>query len=87
MGKVISVIKIDSQGKKNYVSVFQNGFEIESFGVISEEKEILNIINKFPDFTVVKDADKQIDFLSNFNSLKKFFIPFVSAEKMINQYL
>ena len=67
----ISLLTINSQGNKYHVAAYQNKKCLLTSQTIYQE-ELEKIKQKFPNFLILKDFE-EVDFLTNFQKLKKYF--------------
>ena len=67
----ISLLTINSQGNKYHVAAYQNKKCLLTSQTIYQE-ELEKIKQKFPTFLILKDFE-EVDFLTNFQKLKKYF--------------
>jgi tRNA threonylcarbamoyladenosine biosynthesis protein TsaB len=71
--KCISLLTIDNQATKYHIAVYQNKECLLADQIVRQES-LEKIIERFPDFLVLKDF-QGIDFLTNFQKLKGEFVP------------
>src|SRR6185312_6388885 len=67
----ISLLTINSQGNKYHAAAYQNKKCLLTSQIIYQE-ELEKIKQKFPNFLILKDFEG-VDFLTNFQKLKKYF--------------
>jgi len=76
----ISLLTIDSRASKYHVAVYQNKKCLLESKIIRRE-ELEKIVDKFPNFLVLKDLQR-VDFLNNFQKLKDDFIQLKKIEEI-----
>src|SRR4051812_27581783 len=81
-GNFISLLTINSQGSKYYVTVYQNKKCLLASQIVYQEG-LKEIEKKFPNFLTLKDFEG-IDFLTNFQKLKSDFRLLSKIEEINN---
>jgi tRNA A37 threonylcarbamoyladenosine modification protein TsaB len=76
----LSLLTIDSRESKHYLAVYQNKKCLLETQII-QQKDLEKLSKNFPDFLILKDF-QSIDFLTNFQKLKNYFILIKKIEEI-----
>jgi tRNA threonylcarbamoyladenosine biosynthesis protein TsaB len=78
--KCISLLTIDRLGSKHHAAIYEKKKCLLETQIISQ-KDLKELIKKFPDFTLLKDY-QDVNFLTNFQELRSEFILLDNVEEI-----